>query len=99
MYDQTRYHDTTRTNRSDRLGLPADATVLGTDGHRATHYYSEAANTVVVVDAADLIDRRWSLAESSLTAWVVHIALERGWDDLRHAEAFLERVAEAMEVA
>jgi len=99
MYDRTRHHDTTRTNRSDRLGLPADATVLGTDGHRATHYYSETANTIVVVDAAGLVDRRWSLGERSLTAWVVHIALERGWDDLRDAEAFLERVAESLEVA
>ena len=99
MYDRTRHHDTTRTDVSDRLGLPADATILGTDGHGATHYYSETANTIVVVDAADLIDRRWSLGERSLTAWVVHIALERGWDDLRHAEAFLERVAESLEVA
>lgn len=99
MYERNRHHDTTRTDTGERLGLPADATILGTDGESATHYYSRQANTVVVVNSADLIDQRWSLGKRSLTAWVVHISLERGWDDLRHAEAFLERVAESLEVA
>jgi hypothetical protein len=98
MYDRTRHHDTTSTDAGARLGLPADATLLGTDGRKAAHYYSETANTVVVVDSADLIDQRWSLGDRSLTAWVVHVALEYGWDDLRNAEAFLERVATSLEV-
>ena len=67
MYDRTRHHGTTSTDAGARLGLPADATLLGTDGRKAAHYYSETANTIVVVDSADLIGQRWSPGEHSLT--------------------------------
>jgi hypothetical protein len=82
---------------TDRLDLPEDTVRLGTDGKHGTHFYSRAANTVVVVDSADLIARRQQLADRSLTAWVTYVATEHGWRELRHAESFVEMPANSLE--
>jgi hypothetical protein len=82
---------------TDRLDLPDDTARLGTDGKHGTHFYSRSANTVVVVDSADRIARRQQLEDHSLTSWVTHVATEHGWRDLRHAESFVELLADSLE--
>lgn len=87
--------DKTTDKTNGRLELPTDAVVLGTDGDRATHYYSRSTNTVTVIDTADLVHYH-DLGTHSLVAWVTIIAQECGWRDLRNAEWFLEILADTV---
>ena len=95
MNPNTHRSETTIDKTSGRLTLPTDAAVLGIDGERATHYYSQAANRIIVVDTADLV-RRYHLRHHSLLTWVTYVSVESGWRDLCDAEWFLERLVEAL---
>ena len=95
MYSDTHRSDTTIDKTNGRLELPNDAAVLGTDGERATLYFSRAANRIIVVDTADLV-RRYDLRHHSLLTWVTYVSVEWGWHDLNRAEWFLERIAETV---
>jgi hypothetical protein len=95
MNQFTTQSKTTTDKTNGQLELPADAGILGTDSDRATHYYSQTANTVVVVDTADLVERH-ELGAYSLLTWVTYIAHERGWRELREAEQFIELLADAV---
>lgn len=78
---------------TDKIDVPTDAVVLGTDGHGATHLFSRSTNTVTVVDTPDLVDR-YDLSTHSVVAWVTITAQEWGWHDLPNAEMFVEILAE-----
>ena len=95
MPTDTHWSETTTDKTNGRLALATDATVLGTDGERATHYYSRAANRITVIDTADLV-RRYDLGDYSLLAWVTYVSAERGWHELDCAERFLDRLATLM---
>lgn len=95
MNQFTTQSKTTTDKTNGHLELPADAGILGTDGERATHYYSQTANTVIVVDTADLVERH-ELRDCSLLTWVTYIAHDRGWRELPEAERFLELLADAV---
>jgi len=95
MNADTHRSETTTDKTDGRLELPSDATVLGTDGTRATHYYSHETNQVVIVDTRDLVIR-YDIGPQSLLAWVTLVASTCGWRDLSHAEWFLELLAEGL---
>jgi hypothetical protein len=84
------------TDKTDsRLNVPADAVVLGTDRHGATHFFSRRTDTVTVVDTVDLV-QRYDLSSHSLATWVTVIAQECGWHDLSNAEMFVKILAESV---
>ena len=95
MYTTTHRSETTTDKTNGRIELPTDATLLGTDGKRATHYYSRSRNRVIVIDTADLVTR-YDLRHRSLLTWVTYIALADGWHELTNPNWFVERLAEAV---
>ena len=80
-----------------QFDLPSDTTLLGTDGEHASHYYSRRINTVFIEEKAGRTIKQ-DLGDRQLSTWVAYVAEERGWDDLRYAESFVEVLADALEV-
>ena len=81
-----------------QFDLPSDTTRLGTDSEHASHYYSRITNTVFIETATGQAIKQ-ELGDKKLSTWVTYVADERGWDDLRYAESFVEILADTLEVA
>lgn len=81
----------------DRLDIPTDAVVLGTDRQGTIHLFSRSTDTILLVETTDLIERV-DLSAHSLVAWITITAQECGWRELRNAEMFVEILAENVEM-
>jgi hypothetical protein len=70
---------------TDHLDLPADAQLLGVDGHGHTHLHSPREDWVCVVTPAGDVEHEQQIGTRSVWDWVEHTAQCRGeWDELRY---------------
>lgn len=85
----------TEYGNADQL-LPSDATVLGVDGEKALHFYSNRADKVVVQCYSGAIERREELDGRHLEEWVAYVAEARGWETLNYVSDMSDWLARAI---